>query len=115
MAVTVTYLNVGSGTTPPTVGAAMHVNSVVATIIATADGDVAAVITHNLQLSAADIAAGWPTVLFEKMSSFAQTSDWYIASLDPNWVGLAKHNAAGGGNAAVQLRVVVARPHTIVR
>lgn len=114
-AVTVTYKNVGSGTTPPTAIQATRVNSVVATIAASADADAAAVITHNLNLSAADIAAGWPTVLFEPLSVQFQTSNWSVASHDPNYLGLVKNNAAGGGAAAAQLKVTVARPHTIVR
>lgn len=115
MAVTITYKNIGSGSTPPTQIEAQHVNSVVATITATADADAAAVITHDLNLSAADIASGWPSVLFEKISAMAQTSDWFIASYDPNYIGLVKRNAAGGGNANPQLKVTISRPHTIVR
>jgi len=114
-AVTVTYRNVGSGTTPPTAIAARRVNSVVATIAASADADAAAIVTHNMNLSAADLAAGWPTVLFEPLSTQFQTSRWFAVSHDPNYVGLVKGNAAGGGAAGEQLKVTVARPHTIVR
>lgn len=108
------YLDGANSTTPPLKSVMRKHSMLVATIIAALDADASAVITHNMQLSAADIASGYPNVLFTPISSFAQTSVWYVQSIDPNWIGLAKHNVAGGGDAAAQLKVSVLRPNTII-
>ena len=117
MAVTVNYENPVIGTTAPTAAQSALANEVSATVIATADADVAATITHNLAISAADIAAGLPWVIVESLLSqaLAALSAWTVN--DPkgaNAVVLTKLATAGSGNAAKAIRVHVMRPHTLI-
>ena len=115
MAIVINYLYPTPGTTPPTPSVAQNVNTVVATVYPTSGPDTAAVITHNFALPAADISAGWPNVGFEPIDSLAGLNGWWIRSLDPNWVGLARLTSAQGEDTVPQIKVKVARPHTIVR
>ncbi len=114
-AVTVTYeapLNVQGTTTGPTAAQAANVNEVSATVIATADGDVAATVTHSYGLSAASIALGHPWVILEPLLSQALTalSAWTINSpKGANSVVLTKLASTGSGNAGAQLRVRACR------
>jgi len=117
MAVTVTYeapLSVQGTTVGPTAAQINNiVNEVSATVVASADGDTAATITHNLNCSAAEIALGHPWVLLEFILSqaLAALSGWTINSpKGANTVVLTKLATAGSGNAAAQLRVRVLRP-----
>lgn len=113
MAVTVTYLNVGTGGAVPTFAQALNVNTVVATVAFGTDADAAAVISHNFSLPAADISAGWPTVMLIPLAAGFGAQLVFVASLDPNYVGLTRGNTSNGGTHSI--RVVVARPNTYVR
>lgn len=113
MAVTVTYEWPVAGTTPPT--AAQVADEVTARVVATADADTTAVITHNMGLTAADLAAGRPTVVLTPLIAAASLSLWTAAYTDGNTITLTKATTAGSGNAGAQLRVDVKRPHTIGR
>jgi hypothetical protein len=115
MAITINYLYPVTGTTPPTFLQSLNVTAVTATIFATSAPDTAAVITHNFALPAADISAGWPNVLVEPIDSLAASSDWWIQSLDPNYVGLARLTSTAGQDTVPQIKVKVSRPSTLTR
>lgn len=119
MAVTVTYeapLSVQGTTVGPTAAQAFGAIEVSATIIATADGDTAATVTHNWGLSAAALALGHPWVILEPLLSQALTalSAWTITTKTLNLVTLTKLASTGSGNASPQLRVHVSRPHSLI-
>ena len=117
-AVTVTYeapLAVqGTTTGPTTAQIANRVNVVSANIIASADGDVAATVTHNLGSDAAALALGKPWVILEPLLSQALTalSCWIIATKTAVVITLTKLGSTGSGNAAAQLRTIIQRPYT---
>lgn len=116
MAVTVTYefpLSVQGTTTGPTTAQIGNIrNRVSANIIASADGDVAATVTHNLGSTAAQLAAGAPVVILEPLLSQALTalSSWIIATKTAIVITLTKLGSTGSGNAAPQLRVHILEP-----
>lgn len=111
----VTYLNVGSGSTPPTQAQAANVNSVKVQIVNASTGTGALAVTHNLALPASDISSGWPNVALEPLDNLFYSSNWYIQSLDPNYVGLGLGNSSSGYDTSPQLRLNVMRPNTLVR
>jgi hypothetical protein len=114
MAITVTYQHPVAGLVAPT--ALQTSGLVTATVIKGADGDVAAVITHNMGLSAADLAAGFPKVTLTPTEQItAVLSDWTVAALGANAVTLAATAAVGSGSANPQLTVHIERPHSLVR
>lgn len=115
-AVTVTYEYPVAGTTAPTAGNQTK-DLVVANVIATADADVTAVITHNLGLSAAELAAGMPRVTVMLLISQALTAlaAWTVTTIAANSITLTKLASTGSGNAGAQIRVHIERPHTIGR
>lgn len=116
MAVTVTYTRpspVAGGVTPPTALQA-ETQCVSAGVIATADGDTTATITHNFGLSAAELAADKPDVVLQPTHAAAQTSLWYVSSKTANTVVLTKGTGGGSGNAAEQLQVTCYRPHSMI-
>lgn len=119
MAVTVTYecpLSVQATTVGPTAAQAAATQEVSATIVATADADVAATVTHNWGLSVAALALGHPWVVLEPILSqaLAVLSSWTIATKTLNVVTLTKLATAGSGNAAAQLRVHIIKPHSLI-
>jgi len=116
MAVSVVYEHPVAGATPPT---ALQANDkVVAEIISTADGDVGpAVITHNLGVSVADLAAGFPEILVEQLlpAGWLNLPHVLAANKLTNSVGVTLTNVGSSGNANAQIRVTISRPHTIGR
>ena len=88
-------------------------------IIATASAGVTVTATHNMGISAAELALGFPEVILEKLYGVSGTEAlidagaWYCSALGTDTVQLTK--AATGGCAAAVLRVHVLRPHTIGR
>jgi hypothetical protein len=89
-----------------------------ANIIATADGDTDVVITHNMALAAADLAAGRPIVTLmpgQAEAAASRLSAWVITNIAANTVTVTKTAAGGSGAAGIQLRVDIRRPHTIGR
>lgn len=118
MAVTVTYQYPVAGTTAPTaaqMGGSVNpiLSKVRATVIAAVDADTTATITHNMGLSAADLAAGRCEV---KITPLVQTtaalSLWAVTSVTANTIVLTKATTAGSGGAAAQIQVVVDRPQS---
>jgi hypothetical protein len=115
MAVTVTYEHPVAGGAAPT--AAQALGLVTANIIDTSTAIAAAVVSHNMNLSVAELALGFPQViltpLFASVGNEAIGSDWVLTAKAANTVSLAKVSGAGTGSALPQLRVHVLRPHTI--
>ena len=115
MAVTVTYEYPVAGIVAPTALQA-RVATCVATVTKGADGDTAATITHNMNLSAAQIAQGFPIVTITKIEQItAVLADWTVSSVTANTVVLAATAAGGSGSANPQIRVTVRRPHSITK
>lgn len=113
-AVTVTYEYPVAGVTAPTQAQEALLSAVLANVIATADADTTATITHNMQLTAAQLAAGQPWVTLEPLLAAAQISLWFVSSKTANTVVLTKATTAGSGNAGAQVRAIVQRPNTLV-
>jgi hypothetical protein len=107
MAVTITYLY-PSTSVPATYTPG---NMVVATVVATAALDTSAVITHQFNLSAADISSGFPMVVLTPQDGNEITSAWYEASENPNYTILQKNTTAIGGTEKVN----ISRPNTLTR
>lgn len=119
MAVTINYMNpvTGAGTPPVITGSLPQWDSVTAQIIATADGDTVATVTHNLALTAADLTAGRPDISVTQLISQALTalSAWAVTTIAANSIVLTKLTSTGSGNASPQVQVTVKRPHSIGR
>jgi len=111
MAVTVTYASPVTGATPPTAAQAANCNSVTGTVIATANGDTTATLTHNFGLSAAALAALQPWVILGQLNVAFYASTWIYVPTDGNTVTLTKSGAAGGAGPA-QLQFTILRPHS---
>lgn len=115
MAFTVTYAYPVAGVTAPTAAQMLNANTVRANIIASADGDTVATVTHNMGLSVAELAAGQPEVYLTGTLSQALTalSGWTVTTKTTNAITLTKLTSTGSGNASPQLDVVIKRPHSI--
>lgn len=114
MAITTTYLwptnngPLGGGNVAPTqqqMGppTARKFNTVIATVSASAAGDTSAVITHNFQMTNAEISEGFPTpiIVFQTDET---SSPWYEASENPNYTVLQKNTLSAGATAKVAIR-----------
>ena len=114
-----TYLNVGSGSTPPTQAQAANVNSVNVAVYPASSADTQLNLTHNLQISSADLAAGWPDIGFEFQDNTGRLSNWFIVqgAQNPNYAVLQCGTVANtaGLDTTNQVVIKVRRPHTIVR
>jgi hypothetical protein len=113
MAVTVTYNYPVSGVVPPA-APNNNANAVTGTVIADADADVTAVITHNMGLMPAQLAALSPWIRLIPLQAKAFVSLWFLAAFDANTVTLTKANAMGSGDAAPQIQFVIERPQSSV-
>jgi|SRR5579871_3536033 len=111
MAVTITYL--APYTTAPTRNQMIGKpnNTVVATVQASAAADTSAVITHDMNISAADITQGFPIVTIVPQDGNEITSPWFEASENPNYTVLQKGTVAASGLA----KVFIQRPFSPTR
>jgi len=82
-------------------------NQSIATVQATADADVAAVIPHGL-------GAIPEQVTFEPLLAEHYLSATTVGVIDATNVNLVMENAVGAGAATPQLRVVIHRPHSLI-
>jgi hypothetical protein len=118
-AVTVTYQYPVAGTAAQTPAAAAAAgfhngyNTVRGTVIASADADTTATISHGFALTAAQIAAGQPELTLVPLHAAFYTSTWIAAYTDLNTITLTKGTGAGSGTAGVQLGFIVRRPSTL--
>lgn len=119
MAVSILYKNPTTATdVAPVVSGTLPLwDSVTAQVIASADGDTTATITHNLAMTAADLTAGRPEVYVTQLISQALTalSAWAVTTIAANTVVLTKLASTGSGNASPQIQVTIKRPHSIGR
>lgn len=84
-----------------------------ANIIEDAGAALSVVITHNMAISAADLALGFPQVILTPLLADARTSLWIVTAKAANTVTVTK--AASAGDADPQLCVHIRRPHSIGR
>lgn len=117
MAVTINYEYPIVVAVPPGVApTALQVHdSVIAAVIATANGDTDAVITHNFGLVAAQLAAGQPEIILIPLQPVAIVASWVVSAVAANTITVTKLGVGGTSDAAVQLRVHIKRPHSIGR
>lgn len=103
MPATVTYESPIAGATAPTATQAYGHNEVVASVTAVLY-DVAATITHNMGLTAAEVAAGFPEVQIEP--KILPASQPFVATYGANSVVLTLNGTAD------QFRVRIKRPQS---
>jgi hypothetical protein len=84
---------------------------VIATVLAGLAADVQAIITHDFNLSAAEITLNYPVVVLTPLDGNAITSPWFEASQNPNYTVLGKGTTAVGSLT----KVSIMRPATQVR
>jgi hypothetical protein len=111
----VQYLYPVAGTTPPTSVQSAAVNMINAAVNF-ADADTTFTITHNLGMSTADIASGFPLIVLDQLTGAASTTTGpavYTVTSTPNTTTINKSTAAtlSGGTVLA----AVARPHSIFR
>lgn len=111
MVATILYKNPATGTVEPTVIQALSYNTLVAEVVL-ADADTTAVITHNWQMSSADLALYFPTVSMYANGQGTAAGTVIATLTNSVAVTLTKSTAAG---SAVTLVVILQRPHSIVR
>ena len=93
------------------------------TINDVADADTTLIVTHNMGLSVADLAKGFPICIIEWLRASARASLWIVGSAaqpgitgkTANTIELTKVAPAGvdAGAGVAQIRVHLLRPHTI--
>lgn len=126
MAVTAIYEYPYTGVAPsPTAPAAAAVaDRVTFTLNDVVSADAAIVVTHNMGLNTAELAAGFPIVVLQPLRASARTSQWIVGSAAlpgdtgkaANAISLTRVVSAGDtGTAVAQIRVHLLRPHTIGR
>ena len=99
------------GTTAPTTSQAQVVNSIIAQVFM-ADTDTTATITHNFQLTAAQLAALYPWICWyvaQFTSSNVQVQPLLSFALGTNTVTITKASATSSGGT---YNVIVQRPWT---
>jgi hypothetical protein len=113
----IAYEHPVTGAAPPT--ALQAKEQVTFNIIATASAGVTVTATHNMGITSAELALGFPEVILEPLwgasgtEALVDAGAWVCTNKDTATVQLTK--AATGGCAAAVLRVHVLRPHTIGR
>ena len=122
-AVTVTYENpqsVNGGTVAPTAAQSLLTNRVGANVIASADADTTATLTHNYGIPAGPgptggtLANGSPIMILEVLlQASGALSLWAVTSKTTNTCVLTKATTAGSGNASAQLRIHAIRHSTL--
>jgi hypothetical protein len=112
-AVTVTYQFPVAGTVAPAANQQPLLNTVRGTVTATDDADTTATITHNMGLTAGQLAAGQPELTLIPLKTNFYTSTWIAAYTDGNTITLTKGTGGGSGVADAQLGFIIRRPHSI--
>ena len=123
MAATAVYEHPVIGLVAPT--ALQAIDQVTFTINDVADADTTLIVTHNMGLSAVELAAGLPIVTLVPLRASARAADWLVGSAalpgitgkTANTIELTK-TAPAGVDAVVgvaQIRVHLQRPHSIGR
>lgn len=107
---TVTYAYPVAGLTAPTASLMKH-RSLLTAVVIMADGDAAAVLTHNWGLSVAELADNFPLVTWNYVTPGAAAT---VLSVTRATNTLTLTKAAGVGSGST-FEVTLMRPHTIVR
>jgi hypothetical protein len=81
----------------------------IGTIIATADGDTTATITHGLSATPTDVQ-----ITQTISQALTALSAWAVTTISSTQVVLTKLTSTGSGNASVQLQVRISLPNTLV-
>lgn len=127
MAVTRVFEHPTIGSTAGAIPAAARVaDQVTFTLNDVDSADLAITVTHNMNLTAAELARGLPITIIQPVIASARGSAWMVGSAAlPGTTGKATNTidltrlvaaAAGAtGAAAIQVRVHLLRPHTIGR
>lgn len=117
MAVTVnyTYPATAAATTPPTLAQMASRSLAQGNIQATADADVTAVITHNMNISAADRTLGFPIVELQPILVQFYTKAPIVTITDGNTVTITMASTATGGTANPQILWRVLRPNSLIK
>lgn len=114
MAISVNYEHPVTGAVAPTALQTIDEVTFICDGGAAGGADTAVIVTHNMGLSVADLAAGRPEVILEPLTAVARLSLWVVTAKAADTITLGK--AAGAGTVgAAQLRVHIRRPHTIGR
>lgn len=111
--VTIGYTYPVAGVTAPTAGQAANCNMVCGTIIADADGDTTATVTHNMALTAAQLAAFTPLPAIYAVTAAGRISAWIPTSLTANACVYTKTTTSGSGAAPIQAIFQIARPNSL--
>lgn len=86
-------------------------------IVSTSTAALAGIVSHNFNLTAAELAKGFPEViltpLWGTVGTEAIVNMWAVTDKAANTVTIAKTSADTGVGAKAQLRVHLRRPHTI--
>ncbi len=110
MATVITYTYPVAGTVPPTVAQAMSANAVVCTV-AMLDADTTGTITHNWQLSTAQLANLFPLLSYYVSSKGTALPIIQFVLTNSVSVTITKTTDAGGGGTYT---VTLLRPHSII-
>lgn len=127
MAVTAVFEHPPTGLVNP--AAAVVKDRVTFTLNDVLSADVGITVTHNMNLSTADLAAGFPIVVVQPLLAGARDSAWCVGSTANAAAGTTGKNAntivltreggvgvtADAGAAIMQIRITLLRPHTIGR
>jgi hypothetical protein len=113
----VNYLNAGGpGNIAPTATQALSFNTLNVSLSPQSTLDTSQSITHNLNLPASDITAGWPEFTFNPLDALAQSSNYFALSQNPNFMIVGRAGTTAGIDTAnAQVIVSISRPHSLVR
>lgn len=111
-AVTVTYAYPVAGTVAPTVAQAAAENMLTATVVIGADTDTTTLVTHNWQLTTAQLANNWPVVIGPTPNVIG-TAQCTIAVVLTNSVAITLNKGNVAGSAGTYI-VTLLRPHSII-
>jgi hypothetical protein len=84
-------------------------------LTASADGDTDAVINHNLGISVADLARGFPEVVITGQGAVSALQAWRLTASTTNSITITKSTAGGTGDPLSLSLVTISRPHSIGR
>lgn len=111
-AITLTYLRpYGTVTPSQALQSATPQSIVICTVNTTAAGDTSILITHALNLSAAEITQGFPILKFTSQDGLEISSPLFEVSEAPNFTLLGRAGVGAGGTT----KVIIDRPATSIR
>jgi hypothetical protein len=114
---TVNYFrpNTGAVNTPPSQRTVQRQCTVIVGISAVAAADTQLFITHNLNISAADISQGFPMCVFEPLDTSFYVAQWYEITQNPNYVGIQKGTQGAQQTGTYQFKLTIDKRNTIAR